>query len=76
MQPGTHQWSPSAIKAAAAGAQDLSLRVLAQDELVTVLNWAALEGWNPGQRDSECFHAADPEGFLLGERRGEPISSI
>jgi GNAT superfamily N-acetyltransferase len=76
MQPGTHQWSPSAIKAAAAGAQDLSLRVLAQDELVTVLNWAALEGWNPGQRDGECFHAADPEGFILGERRGEPISSI
>jgi GNAT superfamily N-acetyltransferase len=76
MPHGNHQWSPSAIKAAVAGAHDLSLRVLGRDELSTVLNWAAQEGWNPGQRDGECFHAADPEAFLLGERRGEPISSI
>ena len=55
---------------------DLSIRVLPRDEMKLVLGWAAEEGWNPGLHDGECFHAADPEGFLLGERAGTPISSI
>jgi hypothetical protein len=41
-----------------------------------ILDWAAHEDWNPGLHDGECFHAADPAGFLLGERAGTPISSI
>lgn len=55
---------------------DLSIRVLPRDEMKLILDWAAHEGWNPGLHDGECFHAADPEGFLLGERAGTPISSI
>ena len=55
---------------------DLSIRVLSREEMKIVLDWAANEGWNPGLHDGECFHAADPEGFLLGERAGTPISSI
>lgn len=45
-------------------------------ELDTVLDWAAAEGWNPGLHDGECFHAADPGGFLLGLVGGAPVASI
>ncbi|MFF1816909.1 GNAT family N-acetyltransferase [Kribbella sp. NPDC058245] len=38
--------------------------------------WAAAEGWNPGQLDSLAFTAADPAGFLVGRLDGEPIASI
>lgn len=55
---------------------DLSIRILPRDEMKLILDWAAHEGWNPGLHDGECFHAADPEGFLLGERAGTPISAI
>ena len=55
---------------------DLSIRVLPREEMKLILDWAAGEGWNPGLHDGECFHAADPEGFLLGERTGTPISCI
>ncbi|HEX9463076.1 MAG TPA: GNAT family N-acetyltransferase [Alphaproteobacteria bacterium] len=41
-----------------------------------ILDWAAGEGWNPGVHDAECFYAADPDGFLLGERAGTPVSCI
>jgi GNAT superfamily N-acetyltransferase len=55
---------------------DLSIRVLPRDEMPTLLDWAAREGWNPGLHDGECFHAADPQGFLLGEVQGTPVASI
>src|SRR5262245_48464717 len=38
--------------------------------------WAAAEGWNPGLYDALAFHAADPNGFLVGELDGEPVASI
>lgn len=41
-----------------------------------MIDWAAAEGWNPGLNDAAVFHAADPEGFLVGLLDGEPISSI
>jgi hypothetical protein len=31
------------------------------------LDWAAAEGWNPGLRDAEAFHPADPDGFLCSD---------
>lgn len=55
---------------------DLSIRVLPREEMKTILDWAAHEGWNPGLHDGECFYAADPDGFLLGERTGTPVSCI
>ena len=36
----------------------------------------AAEGWNPGQHDAECFHAVDPNGFLLGLIHGKPVGCI
>jgi len=47
-----------------------------RDELSFAIDLAANEGWNPGLRDGECFHAADPGGFLIGELRDEPVGCI
>jgi GNAT superfamily N-acetyltransferase len=46
------------------------------DEVSSILDWAAAEGWNPGLHDAEAFLAADPEGFLLGRLDGEPAAAI
>ncbi len=37
---------------------------------------AAAEGWNPGVHDALAFHAADPDGFLVGLLDGRPIACI
>jgi hypothetical protein len=39
-------------------------------------DWAAAEGWNPGQEDAPAFHEADPDGFFIAERGGGPVASI
>ena len=41
-----------------------------------LLDWAAAEGWNPGLHDAPCFHAADADGFLLGQLEGQPAATI
>lgn len=53
-----------------------TVRTATRDELDTLIGWAATEGWNPGLRDADCFHAADPDGFLIGLLDGEPITAI
>ena len=45
-------------------------------EFSSAIEWAADEGWNPGLDDLAAFHAADPQGFLLGRLDGEPVTSI
>lgn len=47
-----------------------------REELAFAIDLAAREGWNPGVHDAECFFAADPDGFLIGERLGEPVGCI
>ncbi len=45
---------------------DLEIRTMSRDQLDIAVEWAAREGWNPGLHDAECFHATDPDGFLIG----------
>jgi len=45
-------------------------------EVEIAIDWAALEGWNPGLHDADCFYATDPKGFLVGEVNNEPIATI
>ena len=53
-----------------------NIRSMTRDEVDLAIAWAAGEGWNPGCHDAACFHAADPEGFLIGEVNNEPVSMI
>ena len=54
----------------------LEIRPLTREEMALPIEWAAREGWNPGLYDANCFYAADPAGFLVGELDGEPIGCI
>jgi ribosomal protein S18 acetylase RimI-like enzyme len=45
-------------------------------DLDRALDWAAAEGWNPGFDDARAFQAADPVGFFMGWREGEPAGAI
>lgn len=47
-----------------------------REELDTMVEWAAKEGWNPGLHDGDAFYATDPKGFYLGFLDSKPISSI
>jgi len=47
-----------------------------RDELAFAIDLAAREGWNPGLHDADCFFAADPDGFLIGELNAEPVGCI
>lgn len=44
-----------------------------RDELDTAIEWAALEGWNPGLNDALPFYETDPEGYIALEHQGEMI---
>lgn len=54
----------------------LEIRPLTREEMSLPIEWAAREGWNPGLYDADCFYAADPAGFLVGELHGKPIGCI
>jgi len=56
--------------------QSIRIRTMSREDLDMGLQWAADEGWNPGWHDADSFHAADPEGFLLGECDGQPVGMI
>jgi hypothetical protein len=56
--------------------KDLVVRNMTEADLALALEWAAAEGWNPGLHDAQCFYAADPEGFFVGERDGAPIGCV
>jgi hypothetical protein len=45
-------------------------------EVETAIDWAAREGWNPGLNDAACFHAIDPNGFLMGVLGGKPVARV
>jgi hypothetical protein len=54
----------------------LAIQTMRADELDLALDWAAAEGWNPGQADAACFRAADRHGFLVALENGAPVGSI
>lgn len=52
------------------------IRPMGLRDLEVALGWARDEGWNPGLDDAPAFHAADPDGFLMGFVGGVPVSCI
>lgn len=56
--------------------KDYIIRTMTRNEINIAIEWAALEGWNPGLYDTDCFYAADPNGFLIGLLNNEPVAVI
>lgn len=54
----------------------LTIRTMNFSDLELIINWEAVEGWNPGIHDAVPFYAADPGGFLIGEIDGEQVCCI
>ena len=54
----------------------LQISTATRADLDLMVAWAAREGWNPGLADADCFHAADPAGFLIGRIAGQPAACI
>lgn len=52
---------------------DMIIRRMTRDELDTLVEWAAREGWNPGRDDAEVFWSTDPEAFIAAEIGGELV---
>lgn len=52
------------------------VRTMSANDVALSVEWAAMEGWNPGLHDAECFRAGDPDGFFIGEWRGEPAACL
>ncbi|GAA3742451.1 GNAT family N-acetyltransferase [Streptomyces tremellae] len=61
---------------AASGAERLLVAPASAAEWAQVEQWAADEGWNPGLRDTACFHPTDSEGFFVGRIGGRAVSAI
>lgn len=53
-----------------------TVRTLALQEIATLLDWAAAEGWNPGLGDAVAFQAADPNGFFGAFVDGRMVAGI
>ncbi|AZN98392.1 GNAT family N-acetyltransferase [Mesorhizobium sp. M9A.F.Ca.ET.002.03.1.2] len=53
-----------------------TIRTLALDEVETLVDWAAAEGWNPGLGDAVAFQATDPRGFIGAFVDGEMVAGI
>jgi len=56
--------------------QSYVIRTMRREELPLALDWARLEGWNPGLYDAGVFYAANPGGYLVGELDGVPVATI
>jgi len=53
--------------------QEISIRNMTRAEVDELVDWAALEGWNPGLHDAELFWATDPEAYIAAELDGKLI---
>lgn len=53
-----------------------TIRRMTRAEVDLAIEWAAAEGWNPGLHDAHCFHATDPDGFLIAHLGSEPVGCI
>lgn len=52
------------------------VRPMQPDQARLAIEWAAVEGWNPGLHDAELFFETDPAGFFIGLLDGEPIATL
>ena len=55
---------------------DAVVGILRPAELGLLIDWAAAEGWNPGDHDGPAFLSADREGFLGLFVDGELLAAV
>jgi GNAT superfamily N-acetyltransferase len=53
----------------------IPIRALEESELATLLEWAAQEGWNPGD-ERDAFWATDPQAYLGMHDDGELVAGL
>ena len=51
----------------------LTIRQMQRSELDELVEWAAIEGWNPGLSDADLFWEFDPQAFIAAEIGGQLI---
>lgn len=56
--------------------ESYKIRSMSAAEVDDAVAWAAAEGWNPGDRDAQCFATVDPAGFIGGFVDGAMTASI
>ncbi|HWU64450.1 MAG TPA: GNAT family N-acetyltransferase [Ensifer sp.] len=56
--------------------QPVEIRTLTLPEVRQLVQWAALEGWNPSPADADAFFCADPDGFLGCFLAGHLVAGI
>jgi GNAT superfamily N-acetyltransferase len=54
----------------------ISVHRMSREDIDLAVDWAALEGWNPGLHDEDSFYVTDPNGFFMAEVDGEPAGCI
>ena len=55
---------------------DFSIRLISNNEILNVTNWAKLEGFAPGIDDISIFRNTDRQGIWVGCINDKPIGSI
>lgn len=50
------------------------VRRMRASEIQLAIDWASLEGWNPGIYDAQSFYNADPNGFFIGLLDENPVA--
>ncbi|WP_444936297.1 GNAT family N-acetyltransferase [Microbulbifer sp. JMSA004] len=53
--------------------ESFTVREMTRKEVDLLVDWAALEGWNPGLHDAEIFWKTDAEAYIAAEVRGDLI---
>lgn len=52
------------------------IKLASFQDIELMVEWAAMEGWNPGLLDANVFQLIDLKGFFIGYLDGKPIASI
>jgi hypothetical protein len=53
-----------------------TIQNMAQSEVAIAIEWAALEGWNPGISDASSFYLVDPKGFFISKLGDQTVAVI
>jgi GNAT superfamily N-acetyltransferase len=55
---------------------NIAIKSMTKQEIEESIQWAKIEGWNPGIHDAECFYRTDSNGFFAAKQDGELVGTI